>query len=297
MKRLLRGFSFVISFLLFFTILGNIISYSSIFLSYDGVFSQAKTQKINGIDINYKVLGDGAPILLIHDTNSSSIDFNELSETLSKTNKVILMDLPGCGLSSMDEDLNCSKQNLAKTCNELMLKLGHTKYSLIGHSEGGNLSTEITLLYPGSINKLILLSPNIFLKPKKTILPPILIKTLNINYFSSLINYYNSFYNKDFINYDAFEENFYYTSQKPSKILNELYLADISFKEEDLKKINTSTLILWGMNDKLLPFSDSYKLNDILKNSKLVLLPQTGHNPHLENKELVLKEITAFLSR
>ncbi|SHK05391.1 Pimeloyl-ACP methyl ester carboxylesterase [Clostridium cavendishii DSM 21758] len=297
MKRLSRAFFFIMSFLLLFIILGNLIAYLSIFLHYDGVFSKTNTQKVNNIDINYKILGEGSPVLLIHDLNSSSVDFNEISTLLSKTNKIVLLDLPGCGLSSTDENINYSKENLAKTCNDLMNKLGYSKYSLIGHSTGGNLCTEITKLYPNSISKLILLSPNIFSKPNKNIFPPIILKALKLNYFSSLIHYYNSFYNKNFIDFNTFEENFYYTSQKPSKSLSKLYLVDISFKEEDLKNINTSTLILWGMNDKILPFSDSYKLNDTLKNSKLVLLSQTGHNPHLETKEIVLKEINAFLSR
>ena len=51
--------------------------------------------------IAYKKIGQGAPVLLIHDLNvySSSYEWYKTAEKLSETNTVYMIDLLGCGLS------------------------------------------------------------------------------------------------------------------------------------------------------------------------------------------------------
>ena len=51
--------------------------------------------------IAYKKIGQGAPVLLIHDLNvcSSSYEWYKTAEKFSETNTVYMIDLLGCGLS------------------------------------------------------------------------------------------------------------------------------------------------------------------------------------------------------
>ena len=62
---------------------------------------EEKKAVINGLNINYKVLGGGKPLLILHGwTISGSESWNQVQEILSqKGYKVICPDLPGFGKS------------------------------------------------------------------------------------------------------------------------------------------------------------------------------------------------------
>ncbi|MBN2479801.1 MAG: alpha/beta hydrolase [Parachlamydiales bacterium] len=70
-------------------------------------------------------------------------------------------------------------------------------------------------------------------------------------------------------------------------------------KEEiknDLEKINTPVLILWGKDDKVTPVKDAYYLNKNIKNSKLKLYSGRTHNlPYVEYKNIA-KDINNWFS-
>ena len=296
MKKLFRGLSFTLGFLFLFIIIGNLITNLSLWFLYDETFKVEQSKKINNIDISYKIIGSGNPILLIHDFFNSSLEFEELANKLSQTNKVVLIDLPGFGLSSKNDNFDYSKNNLSKTCNELMNTLGYKKYSILGHGVGGEIALQTALNFPADIDKLILDAPTVFYPKEKTIMPNIIFKAIYMNYFSQLFFEYNSFYNKDSFDFASFEKNYYLNSKQSALIFKKIKLEYSPISEETIKSIKTPTLILWGMGDKVVPLSNSTKLNDSLGASKLILFSNTGHNPHIEQPELFLKEVLKFLN-
>lgn len=52
-------------------------------------------------DISYSIVGEGKPVLLVHNlrSDSSSVEWSKIIPELSKTNTVYTIDLLGCGLS------------------------------------------------------------------------------------------------------------------------------------------------------------------------------------------------------
>ena len=71
--------------------------------------------------------------------------------------------------------------------------------------------------------------------------------------------------------------------------------------KEDLtnfySKINLETLILWGEFDLITPLKDAYKINKLIKNSYLIIIPGTTHFPYLEQKYLTAKIIYEYLRK
>jgi len=55
--------------------------------------------------------------------------------------------------------------------------------------------------------------------------------------------------------------------------------------ESILKNIDVKTLILWGAEDRVLDSSGAKILDLILKNSKAIILEDTGHVPMIEIPE------------
>ncbi|MHB8087673.1 MAG: alpha/beta fold hydrolase, partial [Anaerolineaceae bacterium] len=61
------------------------------------------------------------------------------------------------------------------------------------------------------------------------------------------------------------------------------------------KIITCPTLIIWGKEDAIVPLNVGVRLNNELKNAKLVIINECGHNPHEEKSSDVVDAIVSFL--
>jgi hypothetical protein len=59
----------------------------------------SKFIEIDGMQVHYRIEGEGLPIVLIHGTASSLNTWDAWTAELTKTHKVIRMDLPAFGLT------------------------------------------------------------------------------------------------------------------------------------------------------------------------------------------------------
>lgn len=64
---------------------------------------------------------------------------------------------------------------------------------------------------------------------------------------------------------------------------------------EDLPKIVAPTLIVHGIHDKIVPFSQTEELNQKIKNSKLIPFQYSGHAPFWEERDKFNKILTQFI--
>ncbi|MGG3887590.1 alpha/beta fold hydrolase [Metabacillus fastidiosus] len=64
---------------------------------------------------------------------------------------------------------------------------------------------------------------------------------------------------------------------------------------EDLPKIVAPTLIIHGIHDKVIPFSQAEELNQKIKNSQLVPFQYSGHGPFWEERDKFNKLLTEFI--
>lgn len=297
MKKIFESTFWVCSFLILIAIVSNMIANVSLWFFYDGNIKNENSQKVNGVNIHYRIAGNGPPILLLHDFLSSSLEFDRITTELSTTYKVVAMDLPGFGLSDKRTDINYSRASMSEIAFQLMTNLGFTKFSVMGHSMGGEVALNMALNHNASIDKLILIDSTGYELNNQVTLPPIIAKEISINYLTQLLFYSSSFYNKGNINFDNFEINYYLNKNMPSATFKKLMNDDNKNTIKDMiKSIKTPTLIIWGMNDKINPATTSYKFNADLENSKLILLSNTGHNPHIEQLYILKPQILKFLS-
>lgn len=64
---------------------------------------------------------------------------------------------------------------------------------------------------------------------------------------------------------------------------------------EDLHKILVPTLIVHGVHDKVIPFSQAHELNQEIKNSQLVPFQYSGHGPFWEERKKFNQLLKQFL--
>ncbi|GKX68700.1 alpha/beta hydrolase [Inconstantimicrobium mannanitabidum] len=267
-------------------------------LSYVGVnifitSPEKSFKKLDNLSIAYIKKGSGSPLLLVHDLNSSSADFNSVIGELSKRYTVIAIDLPGFGESTKPENLDYSINNLSYTCNKFMNSLGYKQYSVIGHGFGANISLELATY--DNVTSSLLLAPH-QLTNTTTSIPSSIADIIKNNYFYSLYKYKLNFFNSSNIDYNIFEENLKVNNTTSTVILNKLYLDNKSYDPvKNVKKTKAKLLIIYGTDNKSDVTTYNYNLFTLYPNSSFIKINNCKQNPHIEAKSIFLKEAFSFI--
>jgi len=106
--------------------------------------------------INYSDDGTGKCIVLLHGFLESDDIWNDYVDKLSEHYRVICVDLPGHGLSSVLADEH-SMDMMAEEVYNILEILGVRKILLVGHSMGGYVSCAFAAKYPELLKGLVLL--------------------------------------------------------------------------------------------------------------------------------------------
>ena len=66
---------------------------------------------------------------------------------------------------------------------------------------------------------------------------------------------------------------------------------------DDVKKIKTPTLLIWGSLDTAVPINRAYELESLIKDAKVVEYEGATHYAYLERKNEVIKVIDDFIGK
>lgn len=112
----------------------------------------------NGVMIYYKIIGRGAPLLVVHGGPGASHDYLlPYLLPLARTNKVIFIDERASGRSEKLEDASqYTVENMVEDVEAVRQALNLGKMNLLGHSYGGVLAQAYALKYQKNLSHLIL---------------------------------------------------------------------------------------------------------------------------------------------
>ena len=98
-----------------------------------------RIKRPDGTVINVEYFGNDAadPILFVHGWNANSTEWYYQKKHFSKTNRVVLIDLPGLGKSTWPDNKDFSLQKMASDLEAVIEHLGLKRLVLWGHSIGG----------------------------------------------------------------------------------------------------------------------------------------------------------------
>lgn len=265
------------------------------------------TEKINGINIYYELFGEvsNKPVLvLIHGFLSSTFSFRKLIPLLEKNFTVIAIDLPPFGKSEKSIRFKHSYVNMADTVIRLLDQLKILNATFIGHSMGGQICLYAALQRPEVVRRIVLLSGSGYLKR----MPKSLIYSSYIPFFHVFVrrqlerqgvehNLVNVVYNHSLIDQemiDGYSEPFFdhRIFRSLTRMIRE---REGDLTSEDLHKIKTPALLIWGEKDKVVPVSIGKRLHKDLSNSTFIALENTGHLVPEERPEEVFQYIINFV--
>ena len=246
--------------------------------------------KIKEYNINYEVIGEGKPIIMLHGWLTDLESMRPLTSNLSKRFKIYLVDVIGFGKSDLPEN-PLTSNDFGDFLKEFVEKLNIENPILIGHSNGGRIIINAVgrnLVKP----KKIVLIDSAGLKPKRSIEYHIKVAIYKIG---KLI--LNLLPNTNTIK--KFKENLRNNVGSSDYKASPIVLKDtmkIILNEDQrflLKNINVPTLLIWGSLDTATPISDAKEIEKALPDCGLVEYPYGTHFSYLENIEnckLVLDE-------
>lgn len=250
-------------------------------------------EKINNIYLSAEVKGSGRPILCLSGFGCDHYNF----ELLELEGQMIMLDNRGLGASENDLDAYTISQ-LAQDAHAFMLKLGHSKYDVIGISMGGFIAQEVTFQFPNNVKSLSLLCTT---SGGDSFLP---IPKLG---HEELVRFYelepevaarlaitSTVYDKSLI-----EKIVKIRLEHPANIkevLKQKYAVDdFLIDSKPLYLIKCPTMIMTGENDRFVPPKNSITLQEKIPNSKLEVIGESDHLFFLERPELVSDKLNLFL--
>jgi pimeloyl-ACP methyl ester carboxylesterase len=120
---------------------------------------------INNIKINYRVTGEGDPLLLIHGLGSSGRDWELQAGYFARHYRVITYDLRGHGQSSKAPG-PYSVELFAEDTAKMLQKIDLPPAHVLGISLGGMVAFQLTLSFPQLVRSLIIVNSTPELIPR-----------------------------------------------------------------------------------------------------------------------------------
>lgn len=232
---------------------------------------------VNNILINYKfspVLGSKGNVLILHGWRSSSDVFVGLIRFLNDNDYTVLVpDLPAFGKSEVPK-VDFDNDYLMDTVLKLMNKIEFQPDYILGHSNGGAISTKIVLYGKLNIQKLILVC-SAGIRDKR-------LKKTVFKYISKVVK---PIFKPKFMQglrkqiYKAINSSDYLESEYIQESYKNVISEDLT---EEFKKVKIPTSIIWGENDKETPMYYARTLYQNMSSSKLDVIKDVGHFPFVE---------------
>src|SRR5262249_55160177 len=120
--------------------------------------SSAGYAPVGGLKMYYEIHGSGEPVVLLHGAFMAiSGDWNDWIKELSKTRKVIAVEMQGHGRTA-DISRDLTYENLADDVAALLDHLHIPSADVVGYSLGGGVAIECAIRHPEKVRKVVSIS-------------------------------------------------------------------------------------------------------------------------------------------
>ncbi|MFW9972674.1 MAG: alpha/beta fold hydrolase [Candidatus Odinarchaeota archaeon] len=244
--------------------------------------------------------GSGDYVVLLHGLMSRATNWYEVAIWLRENYHVIAFDQRGHGRSEKP-DSDYSRDTMIEDIVEAMNKLGIQNSIVIGHSMGGSIAWGLAVLYPHLVKALVIEDKSAEAMDKEALddwkqffnswpIPFSCLKEASL-FFGNL----HSTYANHFIEFFEEKESGYYPIFKFEHLLTILSFGIKKSRWDELERIKCPTLIIKGGSSG---FSREHaeKMSNIIKNCRVIEIPNAGHVVHDDQPELYKNAVENFLS-
>jgi pimeloyl-ACP methyl ester carboxylesterase len=254
---------------------------------------------VAGRPVNVIEMGEGPPIVFVHGLSGSWPNWLEQLPVFAQDHRVIAMDLPGFGHSSMPQE-PITISAYGRILDELLEILGVSAATVVGNSMGGFVSTELAIAFPQRVERLVLVSGagiSTYRHRDVERIEPYLRRV------ASIVAVYTGWTasKSDWVarRPGLRKLTLGLVTRHPSRLpatlaaeqlrgagkpgFMEALRANIDYRvRERLPEIACPTLIVWGDEDKIIPVRDASVFEELIPGSHKVIFEGTGHMAMLE---------------
>jgi pimeloyl-ACP methyl ester carboxylesterase len=246
----------------------------------------------------------GAPaLLLIHGFGASLHTWEIWAEALSERYRVIRVDLPGSGLSPPDPSGVYTDARSEQLLLALLDQLGVGAVTLIGHSIGGRIAWGLAARHPERVERVVLIAPDGFASPgfdygKAPEVPASLKLMTHVLPRPLLRMSLAPAYADPQTLSERLTDRYFELMRAPGArpaLLARMQQTVLSDPRPQLQRIRAPTLLIWGEQDAMIPFTNAADYLAALPHARLAALPGIGHLPQEEQPARGLAALQAFL--
>jgi len=258
-----------------------------------------KTAPFKKGKITFSDTGKGRVVILLHGFLGSHKIWQNTIHNLSKSYRVIAIDLPGHGDSDCFGYVH-TMELLAKSVKAVADFLRLKKYVIIGHSMGGYAGLAFAELFPDNLKGLCLYHSTAYAdndaKKKDRTRSIKVVKANHKIYTTEVIkNLFatkNSKYLKDEI---AFAQKIAAKTSKQSIISSLEGMKDRPHRDIILGLAQFPIMMVIGEHDNVLPAEQLLEQSELIKNKHVLYLEHDGHMGFLESPRRSNTELRKFL--
>ena len=115
----------------------------------------------DGTELAYHVQGDGVPLVCLPGGPGRASAYLGDLGGLSARRRLVMLDMRGTGMSAVPADPASYRcDHLVGDVVSLRDHLGLDRFDLLGHSAGANVAVQYAAGHPGSLGKLVLITPS-----------------------------------------------------------------------------------------------------------------------------------------
>jgi pimeloyl-ACP methyl ester carboxylesterase len=260
--------------------------------------------------ISYVDEGAGEPLLLVHGLGGTILNWAPNIIELSRTNRVIALDLPGYGRSDRF-DCEYSVDFFAETIRSFLARIDLPRVTVLGNSLGGMITMNLALNHPELIKAIVLVDSaggHQFPGVLKWLLwrsPPAYAKRIILWHISFLPRFnvmrrLAGVYKINEYTRDLLDEAIDVARRPDVEQYLDTYLwtsrhASTTTYRDRLGEISLPALIVWGQKDLGVPLKVGRDMNAMIRGSFLVTIPEAAHVPQLEQPRLFNAAVRKFL--
>ncbi len=252
--------------------------------------------------------GEGFPVVLVHGLMAYSFSWRKNIPELARYYRVLAPDSAGCGYSGPLKNGKYGIEAWSRHLKEFADAMQLGRFHLIGTSAGGAVAIDFASHWPDRVEKLVLVAPVTPFSCRVRFLAavyrgsrlPLPLMRLLIKNSQRLLPW-------------IFRHRYYADQSRITRETIPGYLAPLNLETtvpmlrdsirgwspkamlKQFPRLTMPTLLVWGVEDKLVPSACIPALQRALPNAELKLVEGSGHLPYEETPETFNEIILRFL--
>lgn len=258
-----------------------------------------KTYLYKKATVTFSDTGKGRVVVLLHGFLGSHQIWEQTISFLSKSFRVIAIDLPGHGSSDCIGYIHTMELQ-AKCIKAVMDCLRLKKYVLVGHSMGGYAALAFAELFPDNLKGLCLYHSTAYAdsdeKKRDRNRSIKAVKADHKIYTSSVIKNLFASKNLKYLRDEiSFAQKIAAKTSKQSIIASLEGMKDRPNRDIILGMAHYPIMMVIGEHDNVLPYEQLLEQSEFIKNKRLLYLEHDGHMGFLESPLISNKALRKFV--